>query len=127
MNYGLRSKMQGFATDADQAEFNALLDVSATIDSGIEDDKIAGTIYDELENLDGHLEEEWMMEDQGKELLVGQIAEHIQWRAKVLDDMYPFEYKENHLTLKESPSLVYLFCLCVSVINNLTKGDNVKL
>lgn len=48
MNYGLRSKMQGFATDADQAEFNALLDVSATIDSGIEDDKIAGTIYDEL-------------------------------------------------------------------------------
>lgn len=127
MNYGLRSKMQGFATDADQAEFNALLDVNAAIDSGIEDDKIAGTIYDELEELDGHFEEDWMKEDQGKDILVGQIAEHIQWRSNILKDVYPFEYKANHLTLKDSPSPVYLFCLCVSMINNLTKGDNVRL
>ncbi|MDK3079938.1 MULTISPECIES: hypothetical protein [Enterobacteriaceae] len=119
--------MQGFATDADQAEFNALLDVNAAIDSGIEDDKIAGTIYDELEELDGHFEEDWMKEDQGKDILVGQIAEQIQWRSNILKDVYPFEYKANHLTLKDSPSPVYLFCLCVSMINNLTKGDNVRL
>jgi len=127
VNYGLRSKMQSFATDADQAELNALLDINATIDSGIEDDKIAGTIYDELDEFDGQFEEDWMKEDQGKDILVGQIAEQIQWRANILKDAYPFEYKENHLTLKKSPSSVYLFCLCVSMINNLTKGDNVRL
>lgn len=127
MNYGLRSKIQGFSTDADQAEFNALLDVNAAIDSGIEDDKIAGTIYDELDEIDGQFEEDWMKEDQGKDILVGQIAEHIQYRSSMLSEMYPFEYKENHLTLKESPSPVYLFCLCVSMMNNLTKGENVQL
>lgn len=127
MNYGLRSKMQGFSTDADQAELNALLDMNATIDSGIEDDKIAGTIFDELDDIDGQNEEEWMIEDKGKDILVGQIAEHIQWRANILQEMYPFEYNSNHLTLKKSPSPVYLFCLCVSMINNLTKGENVKL
>lgn len=119
--------MQSFATDADQAELNALLDINATIDSGIEDDKIAGTIYDEMDEIDGQFEEDWMKEDQGKDILVGQIAEQIQWRASILKDVYPFEYKANHLTLKKSPSPVYLFCLCVSMINNLTKGDNVRL
>ncbi|WP_237930470.1 hypothetical protein [Buttiauxella sp. S19-1] len=127
MSYGLRSKLQRFSSDADQAEFNALLDMNAAIDSAIEDDKIAGTIYDEMDELENFSDEEWMREDQGKDELVGQVAEHIQWRQDILKDFYPFEYQGNHLTLKENPSPVYLFCLCVSLANNLTSGDNVKL
>ncbi|EOD6327682.1 hypothetical protein ACRBF7_001445 [Providencia stuartii] len=128
MNYGIRAKKQNYATDADQAELNALLDLTASIDSGIDDDKIAGTLYDEIEEIEGgSSEEDWMKEDQGKDLIVGEIAEHIEWRIDTLKDMYPFEYKENHLTLKESPSPVYLFCLCVSMIQNVSRGENRKL
>ncbi|MDM3782504.1 hypothetical protein [Proteus mirabilis] len=100
MNYGIRAKKQNYATDADQAELNALLDLTASIDSGIDDDKIAGTLYDEIDEIDdGSSEEDWMKEDQGKDLIVGEIAEHIEWRIDTLQDMYPFEYKENHLML----------------------------
>ncbi|RQM36837.1 hypothetical protein [Erwinia psidii] len=127
MNYGQRNRIQMYSTDADQAEFNALLDYNASIDSGIEDDRIAGSIQDEIDDLDGPQDEEWMIKDHGKDIIVGKIAEHIEWRSLLLEDYYPFEYKDNHLTLKDDPSIVYLFCLCISVFGDLTKGDNVKL
>ncbi|WP_210452337.1 hypothetical protein [Pantoea ananatis] len=128
MRFGDRNKLQGFSKDADQVEFNALIRSAANIDSGLEDEKIAGTFDDEIEELGlDHNAESWATNDQAQDILVGDIAEHIVWRQKKLGDLYPFDYSENHLRLKDDFSKVYIFCLCISMAKNLTKKTNARL
>ncbi|HCI6059303.1 TPA: hypothetical protein NPQ01_001148 [Klebsiella variicola subsp. variicola] len=130
---GDKNRYQKICTDADEVEFSALLEKFSTIDNAIADEQIAGTLEDEIlddENQDDELknsEEEWMIEDRGKDNIISDVAEELQRRARILKGNYPFIYEDNHLRLKKTYPLSYILCLCISMAENITEGKNTRL
>ncbi|CAD7562658.1 hypothetical protein CIP106467_2762 [Citrobacter europaeus] len=123
-----KNRYQKICTDADEVEFSALIEKFSTIDNAIADEQIAGTLDDEIQDeLSDHADEEWMIEDHGKDNILSDVADELQRRAKILKNSYPFIYEENHLKLKESYPISYILCLCISMAQNITEGSNTRL
>src|SRR5262245_42028312 len=93
----------------------------AHIETGIEDEKMAGVVDDALIEPGNSWEERQCI----LESLSGAIAEEVQRRADVMRDAYPFEItKEKALSYRPSKTGIYEFCLAVA--RNPT-GDQVEL
>lgn len=122
-SYGQRHYVQRAATDADQAEFDALKNGSTSVDAGTYDDRVAGTFVDRDVSDDV---ERWHRDDLQNDTATGRVQEEIERRANLLGPAYPFTVEDGKLTYAESTSGVYEFFLCICN-TQFTKGDYVWL
>lgn len=98
------------AIDADQVEIRAMLEGLASVESGIEDERISGVVNDQLRDSGNSWEER-----QGViETLSGGILEELGRRKELMKDLYPFEIDGGSLNYKPSQTGVYEFCLAVA-------------
>ena len=124
-DYRRRHKDQRFVADADRAEFYALRDGAAEIDSGVYPDRVAGTLDDLDDNI--HDAEDWQRDDLRYDTAVGRTCEEIERRVQVLGDAYPFKLKDGILSHLNSASSIYEFFLSICNSTTLAKGVYVKL
>ena len=112
--------------ETDQAEFNAMRAISATLDTAFADDIISGEIDDEMDELqlDGP---HWQAQDLVQENILDAVREEVNRRIKLLDNSYPFELRDNRLLYKGSQSGFYEYCLTLTQAQTITEGDLVKL
>jgi len=110
-DWELRHKQFAAGLDADQVESSAMLRGLAHIETGIEDEKMAGVVDDALiESGNSWAERQCVLEN-----LSGAIADELQRRADTMRDAYPFEItKERALSYRPSKTGVYEFCLVVA-------------
>lgn len=128
LQYADRKLGQDAESNADQTEYAALKYKLASVESGIEDERLAG-VLDDYENaeLEGE-QEEWALDDAAKDDAAGLTLDKLKHRQAVLGDLYPFEINGNQVSLKEGDvSPVYLFCLAISNAPYITKGEFVQL
>jgi hypothetical protein len=123
--YSTRKFDQRTISDADQAEFIALLHGSATVDAGVYDDKIAGAL-DDFEPFPA-VDLNWHRQDLELDLAVGRIQEEIERRVRLIGGGYPFSVDSNKLIYTESQTHFYEFCLATSCAETITKGKFVEL
>jgi len=128
MSRNLRWKSQepSSCKDADQAEFNAMRSISATLDSAIADEIISGEIDDEIDELalNGP---RWQGQDLAQEDLLDSVHAEVMRRIRLLGPLYPFELIENRLVYRKSNSGFYEFCLTVTQAPSVVEGTFVKL
>ena len=119
---------QRHAENADQVEFAAFKTGSATPDSGLYDERIAGS-QDDLaaEASSAHGAEQWDLVDRAFDDAVGHVHEELQRRADVLKDAYPFVLQSGQISYVERPLKVYEFFLSVSLSPSLSSGKYVCL
>jgi hypothetical protein len=114
---------QNITINADQAEFRALIEVTASIRSGTADERIADALddFDAQSNADV---EDWAKEDIQLDNADGATIEEIERRIQLLCGLYPF--KLIGASLEYCPpannSRLYEALLCISQANNLTTG-----
>jgi hypothetical protein len=87
-----------------------MLDGIATVESGIEDELIAGVIDDRLIETGNS----WEERQAELETLSGAVSEEIQRREDLMKDAYPFDVASGSLRYRPSKTGVYEFCLAVS-------------
>jgi hypothetical protein len=124
--YSARHAHQRLIKNADQAEFAAIQSGASIVDQGIYDDRVA----DAMDDYDPELGQDmarWQHDDLQIDTAVGQAQEEIERRAKLLGDAYPFELQGGSLTYRASASGFYEFCLAISVAEQITAGEHVKL
>lgn len=119
-SYG-RHYAQSSSADADQAEFDALKYGAASVDAGMYDDRLAGTLDDPEA---GENRERWHREDLRSDTAAGRTQEEIERRADLLGSAYPFTLDQGTLAYVESPSRLYEFFLCICN-TQLTQGEHV--
>ncbi len=96
--------------DADQVELRAMLEGQASIESGIEDERISGVVDDSLTNSGNS----WAERQEALETLSGSVAEEITRRVGMMADSYPFTVHGNSLFYRSSKTGVYEYCLAVA-------------
>ncbi|MEQ1292372.1 hypothetical protein ABLT44_15165 [Acinetobacter johnsonii] len=102
---------QKVVIDADQTELEALLNSSAPLDAGVMDDRHASA----LDSIDTEELSNWAARDAELDDLGSDVSTEIIYRAKLLDDAYPFKVEDGSLKIKESSiNLFYIFCLVLS-------------
>ncbi len=114
------------ATNADQAEFSAIVHSTSNIEAGTYDDRVAEAL-DDYEVVDPKSVERWAATDITLDNAVGEIGSEVRRRQAMLRDAYPFKINENQLIYKGSQTLVYEFCLAVSTATSLSRADHAKL
>lgn len=118
-----RFYIQKSTIDADQVEFEAFINGSSSVSTGIADERIADAL-DEFDNLDEIVRPEWSSDDSKLDNAVGRILEELQRRKDLLGNLYPFSL--NGSALKYSPSLdgnkLYEALLCISRAESLSSG-----
>lgn len=114
------------AKDADQAESIAVRYGSCNLEAGTFDDRVADAL-DDYEISDPLGVPRWASEDVKFDSAVSDIALEIQRRGRLLDRVYPFSLRGNQLAYKRSETLVYEFCLAVSLAPSLKEGDFTQL
>lgn len=118
LNYGEKSHRQRLSTDADEAEIEALQLGSSTVDSGIQDERIASAMDDFRDN-DG--EPDWVERDVANDAAVSGIYAELLNRNRILGDSYPFILDGNSIVPKDNHNLLtYKFCLATSYQRNIT-------
>lgn len=126
LDYDRRSYNQRLAEDADQAEQDAVLLGSSTIESGLSDDRMAGCM-DDFETGDESLPH-WVERDLSSDSAVGGVQSELIRRQELLGDAYPFRLDINAIEVNPAVnSLTYNFCLAVCNTPSLTRGDYTKL
>ncbi len=123
--YRKRHEAQRFVVNADRAEFQALRDGSAEIDSGVYNERVADT----LEDLDfiPHETERWHGEDLKIDTAVGGTRDELERRVRILAAAYPFRLKRGTLFHHSGASSVYEFFLSICNATTLTRGDHARL
>lgn len=114
------------AKDADQAELVALRYGSCNLESGTYDDRVADAM-DDYEVADPKGVPRWATDDIKFDTAVSEISLEVQRRGKLLAKTYPFTLKGNQLHYRKSRTLVYEFCLAVSLAPSLKEGEYVQL
>lgn len=111
-NWEERYKQFKAALAADQVEAQAMLAGAASIDAGIEDERMDGVVDDALmENGNSWGERQVVLEN-----LSGAIAEELERRSTIMKDAYPFEMtKRGSLSYRPSQTGVYEFCLAAAL------------
>jgi len=111
---------QRLSGDADQVEIDAVRLGSATIDSGIQDELIAG-VMDDFINDDGD-QMEWAERDMANDSATTGIVGEINRRVQTLGELYPFSVEGNSLRPKDDfDSITYKYCLAISVQTQISK------
>src|SRR5882672_1801521 len=114
------------AKDADQAEFAAVRFETCNLEAGTFDDRVADAM-DDYEVPQPKNTADWAKEDIKFDSAVSDIAAEIQRRKALLGATYPFTLNGNQLIYKSSSTLVYEFCLAVSLAPSLKEGEFVRL
>src|SRR6266536_512203 len=114
------------AKDADQAESVAVRYGNCNLESGTYDDRIADAL-DDYDVPDPLGVPRWASEDIKFDSAVSEIAIEVQRREKLLGALYPFGLQGNELVYTRSQTLVYEFCLAVSLAPSLKEGEFVRL
>jgi hypothetical protein len=96
--------------DADQVELRALLEGLASMDVGIEDERMAGVVDDTLIDRGNS----WQERQEVLEDLSGSTANEISRRAEMMQEAYPFLLNGNSVTYRPSATGVYEFCLAAA-------------
>lgn len=107
---------QDVSSDADQVELAALASGYAAIDSGAEDELMAGVLDDlAADSISLADSEEWQRNDLIRDDSVGLIHEELARRSSLLRQAYPFDLDEGTLVYaKDRHSSVYEFLLSAS-------------
>ena len=123
--YRKRHEAQRFVVDADRAEFQALKNGAAEIDSGVYDDRVAGTLEDsDFIPCDA---ERWHGEDLKQDTAVGGTRDEIERRIRILRAAYPFRLEEGTLSYLSGASRIYEFFLSICNATTLTSGGHARL
>ena len=109
--YRKRHEAQRFVENADRAEFQALRDGSAEIDSGVYNERVAGTLEDR--DFIPHETERWHGEDLKNDTAVGGTRDELERRVRILAAAYPFRLKGGTLIHHSGASSVYEFFLSI--------------
>jgi hypothetical protein len=121
-----RKQDDRIAKDADQAESVAIQYGNCNLESGTYDDRIADAL-DDYDVPDPLGVPRWASEDIKFDSAVSEIALEVQRRRKLLQTRYPFKLRGNQLVYTRSKTLVYEFCLAVSLAPSLKEGEFVRL
>lgn len=107
---------QRLSSDADQVELEALASGYAVIDSGAEDELVAGVLDDlAVDSMSLANSEEWQRSDLIRDDSVGLIHEELATRSDLLGTAYPFDLDQGTLIYaKDRHSSVYEFLLSAS-------------
>lgn len=116
--YAARTREPEISSDADQIELSAIRGKWAVVDDAAADEVVSGELDDEAE-LDARQSDDegrhsWQERDISQEQIVGEAAEEILRRSKILGDAYPFHFEGNRLVYRGSRSGFYEFCLATS-------------
>jgi hypothetical protein len=109
-NWVEKQKNFDAAINADQAECQAMLDGLASIEAGLQDEKISGTIDDMIVQKGNS----WSERQAVVENLSGPLAEEIDRRVVLMKDAYPFEVIKGSLSYQPSKTGVYEYCLAAA-------------
>lgn len=125
-SYEARHRAQRATVDADQAELVALRLGTSTADSGVYDERVAGTLsIDEEEAFEDRVR--WQRQDVAGDTAVGGIREEIERRIRLMGSAYPFDLNGGRLRYRPSTLGFYEFCLATSRAPNITIGELVHL
>ncbi len=124
--YSLRHQAQRSAYDADQAEFLALRNGDAVLDSGVYDERVAGAM-DDFESSDVTVGTNWHGEDLKYDTAVGKIHEEIERRQALLGTKYPFSLRGGTISHEPRENVIYEFLLAICNSPTLTSGQHVGL
>lgn len=107
---------QRLSSDADQVELDALASGHSVIDTGAEDELVAGVLDDlAVDSMPSDHSEDWHRNDLVRDDSVGPIHEELARRADILQQAYPFDLDQGTLIYsKERYSPVYDFLLAAS-------------
>lgn len=125
--YSSRQKELPRIKDADQAEKRAIALGSATVDSGLYDNRVADALDDYDPRLSESETDRWHRLDLTMDTAVGQAHEEVQRRVDLMGDAYPFVLLDGQLRYRPSRSGFYELCLAISLAEQITSGDNVRL
>jgi len=108
--------LQQLSSDADQVELEALASGYAVIDSGAEDELVAGVLDDLAgDSMSPANSEEWQRDDLIRDDSVGLIHGELATRSGLLGTAYPFDLDQGTLIYaKDRHSPVYEFLLSAS-------------
>ena len=104
------------ARNADETEFAAMLEGTVPLERGIRDDIVADEHHADIEDHNYT----WQDEESALDFISGPLIEEIDRRSAILGDKYPFRRINSSLHYVASETLVYEFCLSVSLLKNLT-------
>lgn len=124
---GSSRRYMELSSDADQVEFDTLVQGIAGVSSGIESDVLASTITDDSAGILYEKEEMWMYEERAREDATSGILDELRLRASTLKEMYPFELRKGALEYRRGISYLYEFLLCASVGYNSHEGSQVEI
>lgn len=114
------------AKDADQAELIAIRYGSCNLEAGTFDDRIADAL-DDYEVPDPQGVTRWAKDDLKFESATSDIGLEVRRRSELLGILYPFKQEGNRIVHEPSTTLVYEFCLAVSLARSLSAGDYARL
>jgi len=121
-----RRQDENLAVNADQAEFAAIMYGSSNFESGTYDERLAGAL-DDYEVVPPQPTTRWANDDTALDSASSEVGNEIKRRKGVLGDKYPFDVKGNQIQYNPSKSLVYEFCLAISLAASLHTGETKKL
>ncbi len=117
-NWFDRGALLQAARNADETEFAAMMEGGAVpLERGIRDDIVAEEHHADIPEHDYT----WRDEEAAIDFIAGPLIAEIDRRSELLGGYYPFEVVNSSLRYKASASLVYEFCLAVSLQRNLSK------
>lgn len=116
------------AKDTDQAEMVAIRYGTCNFEAGTFDDRIADAM-DDYEVPDPHPAglARWATDDIKFESATSEIGLEVARRMNLLGPHYPFQKDGNRIIYVQSNTLVYEFCLAVSLARSLSEGDYSRL
>ena len=123
--YHKRHEAQRSVMGADRAEFQAMKNGAAEIDSGVYSDRVAGSLDDS--DFIPQDAERWHGDDLKYDTAVGGTRDEIERRIRILRTAYPFELKGGTLCHLSGPSSIYEFFLSICNATTLTSGGYVHL
>jgi hypothetical protein len=122
-SWSTRYHEQNKVINADQVEFQALINKSSSIRIGTSDERMADALTEFDNERTGELPH-WGVEDIQLDNAEGSTAEEIQRRIRLLGALYPFKLKgaSLHYTPHAEMSGLYEALLCITQAENLTTG-----
>jgi len=115
-NWFDRGSLFNASKNADQTEFAAMMEGSVPLERGIRDDIIADEHHADIPDHDYS----WQDEEAALDFIAGPLLSEIDRRISLMGEHYPFERVNSSLRYKGSDTLVYEFCLAVSLLKNLS-------
>jgi len=123
VNWFGRGELFTAARNADQTEFAAMLEGIVPLERGMRDDVVADEHHADIPDHDYG----WQDEDAALDFLSGPLIAEIERREIILGESYPFRRVNSSLQYVGSDTLVYEFCLAISLQRNFSKKPYNKI